>query len=122
MCLLLKFYLESTFFTLFEADYLVILTSMSTPHLNMKPSPSQKQPSLALAKQVLLLEASEIEMLAGRLDAQFECAVELILHCHGRVVVSGMGKSGHIGRKIAATLASTGTPVLAKVAAIFRPI
>jgi len=49
-------------------------------------------------------------MLAGRLDAQFERAVELILQCRGRIVVSGMGKSGHIGRKIAATLASTGTP------------
>jgi arabinose-5-phosphate isomerase len=110
LCLLLKF----TFFTLFEADYLVILTSMSTSNLQMIPnamsSSAEKQSSLALAKKVLLLEASEIEMLAGRLDAQFECAVELILHCRGRVVVSGMGKSGHIGRKIAATLASTGTP------------
>lgn len=77
---------------------------------NAMSSSAEKQSSLALAKKVLLLEASEIEMLAGRLDAQFECAVELILHCRGRVVVSGMGKSGHVGRKIAATLASTGTP------------
>ena len=110
MCLLLKFYLESTFFALFEADSLVILTSMSTSNLQMKPSSANKQPTLALAKKVLLLEASEIGMLAERLDAQFERAVELILQCRGRVVVSGMGKSGHIGRKIAATLASTGTP------------
>lgn len=110
MCLLLKFYPDSSFFTLFRADYLVILTSMSTPSAQIKSVSQEKLPSLALAKQVLLLEASEIEMLAGRLDAQFECAVRLILQCHGRVVVSGMGKSGHIGRKIAATLASTGTP------------
>jgi arabinose-5-phosphate isomerase len=110
MCLLLKFYSESTFFTLLKADYLAILTSMSTPHLETIASTADKLPSLALARQVLLLEASEIEKLAERLDAQFECAVELILQCRGRVVVSGMGKSGHIGRKIAATLASTGTP------------
>ena len=59
---------------------------------------------------MLRIEAHEIEALAERLDANFEAAVKLILHCQGRVVVSGMGKSGHIGRKIAATLASTGTP------------
>jgi arabinose-5-phosphate isomerase len=51
-----------------------------------------------------------VEALASRLDASFQQAVDLILQCQGRVVVSGMGKSGHIGRKIAATLASTGTP------------
>ncbi len=66
--------------------------------------------TLALARKVLKIEAQEIEALAKRLDANFDQAVQLILHCHGRVVVSGMGKSGHIGRKIAATLASTGTP------------
>jgi arabinose-5-phosphate isomerase len=65
---------------------------------------------LELARKVLAIEAREIEALANRLDANFEQAVELILHCQGRVVVSGMGKSGHVGRKIAATLASTGTP------------
>jgi arabinose-5-phosphate isomerase len=65
---------------------------------------------LELARKVLAIEASEIEALAKRLDANFEQAVKLILHCQGRVVVSGMGKSGHVGRKIAATLASTGTP------------
>ena len=65
---------------------------------------------LELARKVLAIEAHEIEALAGRLDASFEKAVELILHCEGRIVVSGMGKSGHVGGKIAATLASTGTP------------
>ena len=65
---------------------------------------------LALAREVLQVEAREVEAVAGRLDASFQQAVELILQCRGRVVVSGMGKSGHIANKIAATLASTGTP------------
>ncbi len=65
---------------------------------------------LDLARKVLSIEAKEIEALATRLDKRFEAAVQLILNCKGRVVVSGMGKSGHIGGKIAATLASTGTP------------
>ena len=69
-----------------------------------------KQPTLSLAREVLLLEASEINALANRLDQHFSNAVALILQCKGRVVVSGMGKSGHIGGKIASTLASTGTP------------
>lgn len=69
-----------------------------------------KQPTLSLARDVLLLEASEINALANRLDQHFSDAVALILQCKGRVVVSGMGKSGHIGGKIASTLASTGTP------------
>ncbi len=69
-----------------------------------------KASTLALARNVLNIEAQEISALANRLDASFEAAVQLILHCQGRVVVSGMGKSGHVGGKIAATLASTGTP------------
>lgn len=66
--------------------------------------------TLALAKDILHLESSEINALAQRLDHRFSEAVALILQCKGRVVVSGMGKSGHIGGKIASTLASTGTP------------
>ncbi len=66
--------------------------------------------TLALAKEILQLESSEIEALAQRLDRRFSEAVSLILQCKGRVVVTGMGKSGHIGGKIASTLASTGTP------------
>jgi arabinose-5-phosphate isomerase len=69
-----------------------------------------KKPTLALAREVLQLEANEIEALSQRLDQKFTDAVELILRCQGRVVVSGMGKSGHIGGKIASTFASTGTP------------
>ena len=66
--------------------------------------------TLQLARNVLAIEAHEITLLANRLDASFEAAVTLILQCKGRIVVSGMGKSGHIGGKIAATFASTGTP------------
>ncbi len=66
--------------------------------------------TLVLAKDILQLESSEIEALAQRLDHRFSEAVSLILQCKGRVVVTGMGKSGHIGGKIASTLASTGTP------------
>ena len=66
--------------------------------------------ALALAREVLATEASAIAALSARLGAPFVAAVELILQCRGRVVVSGIGKSGHVGRKLAATLASTGTP------------
>ena len=62
------------------------------------------------ARGILLHEADEIRQLADRLGSAFEAAVKLILDCRGRIVVTGMGKSGHIGGKIAATLASTGTP------------
>ena len=65
---------------------------------------------LALARQVLDIEIDALRAVSSRLDLQFADAVHLILACTGRVVVSGMGKSGHIGCKIAATLASTGTP------------
>jgi arabinose-5-phosphate isomerase len=66
--------------------------------------------ALALARKVLAIEADAVSALAGRLDERFLDAIGLILACRGRVVVSGVGKSGHIARKIASTLASTGTP------------
>jgi arabinose-5-phosphate isomerase len=66
--------------------------------------------ALAMAKRVLDIEASAIHALSDRLGEEFQRAVELILNCGGRVIVSGIGKSGHIARKIAATMASTGTP------------
>lgn len=65
---------------------------------------------LALARRVIRIEADAVATLAQRIGADFLHAVELILECRGRVVVCGIGKSGHIARKIAATLASTGTP------------
>ncbi len=66
--------------------------------------------ALELARKVLSIEADAVRALAERLDGRFLDAVELIQRRTGRVVVSGMGKSGHIARKIASTLASTGTP------------
>lgn len=74
---------------------------------------SQIQPSsqaLNLARQVLRIEADAVLALADRIDGAFLQALSLILNCHGRIIVSGIGKSGHIARKIASTLASTGTP------------
>ena len=64
----------------------------------------------ALARKVLETEAAAILALVGRLDERFDRAVELLLQCRGRVILTGMGKSGVICQKIAATLASTGTP------------
>src|SRR5687767_4750951 len=65
---------------------------------------------LALARKVLAIEAEAVSALAERLDGRFLQAVDIILHSHGRVIVSGIGKSGHVARKIASTMASTGTP------------
>jgi arabinose-5-phosphate isomerase len=66
--------------------------------------------SLETGRRVLEIEARAIAELIGRLDQQFERAVETILACRGRLVVAGMGKSGLIGQKISATFSSTGTP------------
>ena len=66
----------------------------------------------ALARKTFEIEAAAVLGLAGRVGPEFADAVRIMLACQGRVVVMGMGKSGHIGRKVAATLASTGTPAL----------
>jgi arabinose-5-phosphate isomerase len=66
--------------------------------------------ALDLARQVLNIEADAVRALVQRVDDNFLHALNLILACRGRVIVSGMGKSGHIARKIAATMSSTGTP------------
>src|ERR1700736_268111 len=66
--------------------------------------------SLDSARRVLQIEAQAIQDVMERLDGKFEKAVELLFACKGRVVVSGMGKSGLIARKISATFSSTGTP------------
>ena len=62
------------------------------------------------AKETLQLEQNALSILAKQIDERFTRACEILLNCQGRVVVTGMGKSGHIGRKMAATFASTGTP------------
>ena len=74
-------------------------------------STEQTEKMLDLAAQVLTIEAQALLALRAKLGQGFIAAVQAILNVRGRIVVMGMGKSGHIGRKIAATLASTGTPV-----------
>lgn len=66
--------------------------------------------ALDLAREVLTIEAAAVQALIRRIDDSFLRALDIILSCEGRVIVSGMGKSGHIARKIAATMSSTGTP------------
>lgn len=66
--------------------------------------------ALELAREVLSIEAAAVQALTRSIDDSFLRALDIILSCKGRVIVSGMGKSGHIARKIAATLSSTGTP------------
>lgn len=77
--------------------------------MEMKTAPLAS-PAIALARRVLEIEAQAVAALTARLDRGFLQALQIILNCQGRVVVSGMGKSGHIARKIASTMASTGTP------------
>jgi arabinose-5-phosphate isomerase len=72
----------------------------------MNPS----DPAIARGRRVLATEAEAVAALGERLGEEFAAACRLLLDCRGRTVVTGMGKSGHVGRKIAATLASTGSP------------
>ena len=69
-----------------------------------------KTDALATARRVLEIEAAAVRELIGRLGQEFETAVEILYNCRGRIIVTGMGKAGIIGRKISATLASTGSP------------
>ena len=78
--------------------------------LRMNKSLSAAPRALDLAREVLNIEAAAVQALSTRLDENFLDALNVILRCEGRVIVSGMGKSGHIARKIAATMSSTGTP------------
>lgn len=80
--------------------------------MNPDPVKIDAEQVLDLARKTFEIEAAAVLGLAQRLGGEFAQAVELVLACPGRVVVMGMGKSGHIGRKIAATLASTGTPAM----------
>lgn len=82
------------------------------PRLAQQPASDRAGTGFLLhaARRVFDIETRALQSLAGRIDDRFGQACRLLLACPGRIVVSGMGKSGHIGRKIAATLASTGTP------------
>jgi arabinose-5-phosphate isomerase len=75
-----------------------------------KPQHKAGRSALELARRVLTIEAEAVRSLVERIDERFLAAVDLILSRRGRVLVSGIGKSGHIARKIASTLSSTGTP------------
>jgi arabinose-5-phosphate isomerase len=82
----------------------------AAPRDSHKRAASPARGSLELARRVLQIEADAVHALVERLDERFLAAVEMIHGRQGRVVVSGIGKSGHIARKIASTMASTGTP------------
>jgi arabinose-5-phosphate isomerase len=84
------------------SDIITVMTSA--------PVPADQSSLLATARRALAIEARAVESLLARLDGRFAAACQVCLECQGRVVVTGMGKSGHIARKTAATLASTGTP------------
>ncbi len=83
-----------------------------SPGAPLQPRDDLSAPDLAVGREVLATEAAGLQALAASLDGGFGAVVALLAAVTGRVVVSGMGKSGHVGRKIAATLASTGTPAL----------
>lgn len=85
-----------------------VLPSLPLPDFAKLPMHADSVQSIA--REVLLLEADAVRRLVDRIDERFDRAVDMILACRGRVVVTGMGKSGIIGRKISATLASVGTP------------
>ncbi|WP_299600653.1 KpsF/GutQ family sugar-phosphate isomerase [uncultured Tateyamaria sp.] len=71
---------------------------------------TSKTPFIDTAKRVIRTEAEALTVMADQLDDSFRAAIDLLLNANGRIIVTGIGKSGHIARKIAATLASTGTP------------
>lgn len=80
--------------------------------MSFDPTKFDPAQALALAHKTFEIEAAAVLGLKSRVGPDFARAVQLMLNCRGRVVVMGMGKSGHVGRKIAATLASTGTPAM----------
>lgn len=89
-----------------------LVKSRPMPASTAALSPQQLQRALALAHETLEVEAAAVQGLRQRTGESFGRAVGLMLTTRGRVAVMGMGKSGHVGRKIAATLASTGTPAI----------
>ena len=90
--------------------------SLKVTRSTISPTPKraarrpQQDPSVQEGKRVLEIEARAVQELTARLDDRFAQAVDILYRCRGKVVISGMGKSGLIGQKIAATMASTGTP------------
>ncbi len=94
-----------------RTSYITLLARYHAGLMRNAPvSPPDDSALLAAARRTLSAEQAGIEALAARLDGKFAAACRALLACAGRVIVTGMGKSGHIAGKIAATLASTGTP------------
>ena len=87
-------------------------TGLAVPETGLAVAERSDSADLARARRVLAIEAAGLAALAEALDSRLDAALDRLAGATGRVVVSGMGKSGHVGRKIAATLASTGTPAL----------
>jgi arabinose-5-phosphate isomerase len=87
-----------------------VTTSKVTKPNGARSAGPKGRTSLDVGRRVLDIEARAVQALIQRLDGGFSDAVDLLYHCKGKVVISGMGKSGLIGQKIAATMASTGTP------------
>ena len=83
---------------------------MPVPRMKDSPTAAREEADLQAAERVIRLAREALSALSAGLDGAFSSALDLLAGVRGRVVVSGMGKSGHIGRKIAATLSSTGTP------------
>ncbi len=92
----------------------MIRGKMNSRNPPVKPVPETKEPEAQKLRElglaVIRTEAAAVKDLERQINADFVHACEYMLHCQGRIVVTGMGKSGHIGNKIAATLASTGSP------------
>ena len=74
------------------------------------PEPDQAAEAMRIARETIAIEIAGLEALSQSIDENFAAVVDMVHNCRGRVIVTGIGKSGHVGQKIAATLASTGTP------------
>src|SRR4051812_17337289 len=88
------------------------MSDTSAPGATPSPVTVDGARAMRLARETLDIEAAAVQGLKARVGEAFAQAVQTIINVRGRVVVMGMGKSGHVGRKIAATLASTGTPAM----------
>jgi arabinose-5-phosphate isomerase len=86
------------------------VSAVITPQSPGPVMASEENAVLARARAIVDVEIQALEDLKNQMDESFIRAIELIEQCPGRVIITGMGKSGHVGKKIAATLSSTGTP------------
>ena len=87
-----------------------LVTNLRVLQPSKRSEPDSRDAILSAARAALVAQSRAIAELAGRLDTDFQVAVDLIVHCRGRLVVCGIGKSGHVGKKLAATFCCSGTP------------